>query len=78
MELHPAVAAWGEFSGRPIDPPHIEVLRQGRKSATYRLVGAGPGGVPIIAQRSQIAKALIERTVDHTRGFRDDWTLTHW
>ena len=62
---HPAVAAWGELSGRPIaiDPTHIEVLRQGRKSATYRLVGAGPGGVPIIAQRSQIAKASIERTV---------------
>jgi thiamine kinase-like enzyme len=60
---HSAVAAWSEFSGEPVDPTHIEVLRHGRKSATYRLVGAGPGGAPIIAQRSQIAKALIERTV---------------
>ena len=62
---HPAVAAWGELSGRPIaiDPTHIEVLRQGRKSATYRLVGAGPGGTPIIARRARTAKALILRTL---------------
>jgi phosphotransferase family enzyme len=39
------------------------VLEQRRKSATYRLVGAGPGGESIIAQRSNMAKALIERTV---------------
>ena len=60
---HPAIAAWSETSGRAIDPEHIDVLRGGKKSATYRLVGAGPGGAPIIAQRSQMAKALIERTV---------------
>jgi hypothetical protein len=45
------------------NPTQLEVLRQGRKSATYRLVGSGPRGAPIIAQRSQMAKALIERTL---------------
>src|SRR2546428_2883612 len=63
LRCHPAVAAWRGLAQDPPDPEHIEVLRQGRKSATYRLVGAGPGGAPIIAQRSQMAKALIERTV---------------
>ena len=60
---HPAVAAWRECSGREIDLQHIEVLRGGKKSATYRLVGAGPCGESIIAQCSQAPRASIERTV---------------
>src|SRR5207249_2061013 len=41
----------------------IEVLRDGKKAGTYRLVGAGPAGESIIAQRSPVARALIERAV---------------
>jgi len=60
---HPAVAAWRELAPDAPDPESIEVLRRGQKSATYRLVGAGPGGAPIIAQHARMAKASIERTV---------------
>ena len=58
---HPAVAAWRQITQGSPDPEHIEVLRHGKKAATYRLVGAGPDGAPIIAQRSNVAKARIER-----------------
>src|SRR3989449_11017766 len=63
LAWHPAVVAWRGLAEDPPDPEHIEVLRQGKKSATYRLVGAGPGGASIIAQRSCMAKARIERIV---------------
>jgi phosphotransferase family enzyme len=63
LAWHPAVAAWRLHAPDAPDPEHIEVLEQRNKSATYRLVGAGPGGESIIAQRSAMAKALIERTV---------------
>ena len=39
------------------------MLRRGKKSTTYRLVESGPGGGSIIAQRSCMAKARIERTL---------------
>jgi len=63
LAWHPAVVAWRGLAQEPPDPEQIEVLRQGKKSATYRLVGAGPDGAAVIAQRSQIPKALLERTV---------------
>jgi aminoglycoside phosphotransferase (APT) family kinase protein len=63
LASHPAVAAWRQIAQDSPDPEPIEVLRQGKKSATYRLVGAGPDGAPIIAQRSHMAKARIERTL---------------
>jgi Ser/Thr protein kinase RdoA (MazF antagonist) len=63
LAWHPAVVAWRQFAHDTPDPEHIQVLERKRKSATYRLVGAGPDGESLIAQRSQMAKALIERTV---------------
>ena len=62
---HPAVEAWSAFAGdaATATPETIEVLRKGKKSATYRLVGAGPSGESVIAQRSLAARAAIERTV---------------
>jgi phosphotransferase family enzyme len=62
---HPAAAAWSAFAVEdvPSTPEIIEVLRKGKKSATYRLVGVGPSGESIIAQRSLAARATIERTV---------------
>jgi hypothetical protein len=58
---HPAVRAWRAFAGGAAEPDTIEVLRNGKKSATHRLVGVGPAGESIIAQRMQVAKATIER-----------------
>src|SRR3989442_15836770 len=63
LAWHPAVVAWRGLAEDPPDPEHIEVLRQGKKSATYRLVGAGPGGAPGLPPRSQMPKGLVERTV---------------
>jgi aminoglycoside phosphotransferase (APT) family kinase protein len=61
---HPAVLAWGEFSGRMIVPERIEVLCAKGKSRTYRLFGAGPSGTSIIAQwASRTRKAAVELIV---------------
>ncbi|PYO88726.1 MAG: hypothetical protein DMD66_06835 [Gemmatimonadetes bacterium] len=62
---HPAAEAWSAFAANEMTatPEIIEVLRKGKKSATYRLVGAGPSGESIIAQRSPAVRAAIERTV---------------
>src|SRR6058998_3579966 len=59
---HPAVAIWSKLSGARNDPARIDVLRGEKKSATYRLVGAGPSGESIIAQRSKAPRAFVERT----------------
>jgi len=60
---HPAVAIWSKLFGARNDPARIDVLRGGKESTTYRLVGAGPSGESIIAQRSLAARARIQRTV---------------
>jgi hypothetical protein len=60
---HPAALAWREIAPDAPDPERIEVLWQRHKSTTYRLVGVGPDGGTIIAQRSQTVKAQIERAV---------------
>jgi aminoglycoside phosphotransferase (APT) family kinase protein len=60
---HPAVLAWTAVAPVTAEPERIEVLRKGKKSATYRLVGAGPEGDSIIAQRSPVARAVVERQV---------------
>jgi hypothetical protein len=63
LTWHPAVLAWREVAPDAPEPERIEVLRRGKKSATYRLVGAGPSEAPVIAQRSCRAKALVEHAV---------------
>ncbi len=63
LAWHPAAQAWRSFAGDTAEPERIDVLRKGKKSATFRLVGAGPAGEAVIAQRSPAAKAAIERTV---------------
>ena len=60
---HPAAGAWREIAPDAPDPERIELLSLRRKSATYRLVGVGPGGTSIVAQRSRTVKAQIERAV---------------
>jgi len=49
------VSAWIAFADGAGMPDTIEVLRDGKQSATYRLVGAGPNGESVIAQRVQAA-----------------------
>jgi len=63
LAWHPAVVAWRDVVPDATEPESIEVLRRGKKSTVYRLVGAGPDGTPVIAQRASRRKADIERTV---------------
>jgi len=63
LAWHPAAQAWTALGVSAAVPESIEVLRNGKKAGTYRLVGAGPAGESIIAQRSPVARAVIERAV---------------
>ncbi len=63
LSWHPAADAWRQVAPTAPAPESIEVLRRENGTATYRLVGAGPRGTPIIARRSRITKALILRTL---------------
>jgi hypothetical protein len=60
----PAVKAWGELRGEPVEPGRVEVrlLKRKSRSAIYRLAGVGPGG-SVIAKRCRQADAAAERTV---------------
>jgi hypothetical protein len=60
---HLALAAWTEFSGKPIDRDQIERLRGGQKAVTYRIFGAGPDGRSVIVQHCRMKKAMNERLV---------------
>src|SRR5436309_11158887 len=66
---HPAVNAWIAFADGAGMPDTIEVLRDGKQTATYRLVGAGPNGELVIAQRVRAAwavgRTLYERVLRH-------------
>jgi hypothetical protein len=63
LAWHPAVKAWTQVAAEAVAPESIEVLHDGATSATYRLVGAGPGGESIIAQRARAAKAATARAM---------------
>ena|SRR5437763_11650952 len=62
LAWHPAVKAWLEFAEDAAEPETIEVVRDDKRSALYRLVGAGSGGESIIAQRAPAARAALART----------------
>lgn len=63
LAWHPAAAAWREVAPTAPAPESIEVLHRQNGTAVYRLVGAGPGGAPIIARRSGMANALVVRAI---------------
>ena len=63
LSWHPAAAAWREVAPTAPTPECIEVLHRENGTATYRLVGAGPGGAPIIARRSGMTRARVVRTI---------------
>jgi phosphotransferase family enzyme len=64
---HPAVAAWSQSGSACTTPsavtPLKAQLKAGHKSGVYRLHGAGPGGVDVIAKRSRRSTAAVERAV---------------
>ena len=70
LSWHPAVAAWREVAPDAPEPERIEVTRDGRDSATYRLVGSGQQGVAIIARRVRTERAWVALTL-----YR--WILSH-
>jgi ATP-binding cassette subfamily B protein len=61
---HPAVAAWGQLASVPSSPRAIVILKPEKKrSAVYRLEGAGPGGSAVIAKRGQTKRLRKELMV---------------
>ncbi|MBT8201304.1 MAG: hypothetical protein KJO36_12390, partial [Acidimicrobiia bacterium] len=60
---HPAVRAWMRIDSYPFQPHGIELLKSKREGSVYRLLGSGAGPGRLIAKRSPIRKALIERRV---------------
>lgn len=60
---HPAVKAWGKLQQQRVRPGWIEVLKEKKKGAVYRLAGVGPGDSAVIAKRARLEKAAIERTI---------------
>jgi aminoglycoside phosphotransferase (APT) family kinase protein len=59
---HPAVVAWRRLWPELI-PESVEELRERPTSAIYALAGLGPHGSAVIAKRSRVPKAMIERTI---------------
>jgi ATP-binding cassette subfamily B protein len=60
---HPAVQAWRRLYPHSAPDRIIPLRISARKTTVYRLEGAGPAGVAVIARRSRNADARIERTV---------------
>jgi len=60
---HPTVKVWSQLQRGRGDPASIAILQNRRKSTVYRLKGVGPHGSDVIAKRSWLAKALVERTI---------------
>src|SRR5258708_4477717 len=58
---HPAVEAWRRLGGGGEDPRQVFVLKPEKKrSAVYRIEGAGPGGMAVIAKRGRAARLATE------------------
>jgi len=67
---HPAVQAWKRLNGASRDPDRIEVLKHGRKSGVFRLVGVGPSGGSVIAkqcERERLAPDVVVHLHVHPR-----------
>jgi len=62
---HRAVEAWQRFGGDARRVDAVEVLKEKKpkKSRVYRLLGAGPGGLSVIAKRCRTATAGVERAM---------------
>ncbi|SRR6266540_1667690 len=60
---HRAVKAWRQLQPECPAPERIEILKLKTKSAVYRLAGVGPGGSAVVAKRSRVATAAMERAI---------------
>jgi hypothetical protein len=68
LDEHPATIRWRQLTSQPCVPKVIVVMKERRqdkpgKSAVYRLEGAGPSGVAIVAKRCRRAIAQLEHTI---------------
>ncbi len=61
--VHPALRAWRQLHAGAAEPTRIDTLKRKHKSAIYRLHGAGPKGVPVIAKCCLKTGARAERTI---------------
>ena len=59
---HSAVTTWASLGLGRAEPERLEVLKQGKKGAVYRLVGVGPRGAAVIAKRCRRERGVTERT----------------
>lgn len=61
---HPALIAWRKIKTDKLEPKGIEILQEKkRKAAVYRLCGAGPNEVSIIAKLCRRIEANRERVI---------------
>jgi thiamine kinase-like enzyme len=60
---HRAVKAWRQVASESFEPQRIDILKLKRKSAVYRLTGAGENGSTVIAKRCPLHTAAIERLI---------------
>lgn len=63
LAWHPAVKAWSDVAADPVVPESIEVLHPGSRSASYRLMGAGPDGGNVVARQVPVPQAALERAL---------------
>ena len=63
LAQQPAAQAWSRLRPERNEPEGIEVLQPNRKTAVYRLIGAGPDGSAVIAKRCLRATGLVERLI---------------
>jgi len=67
LAWHPAVKAWLAFAEGAAEPDTIEVLRDGKQPATYRLVGVAPDGGSVIAWQESGRRAWHFHRESETR-----------
>ena len=63
MSGHPAVAGWCAYAGTAARPVAVETIARSKKSAVYRLCGAGPGGSGIVAKAQSPEGLRVERAI---------------
>jgi hypothetical protein len=63
LREHPAVRAWRELGRGHARPAAVELRKKRRKSAVYRLVGAGPRGSSVVAKYCDAETGEVERQI---------------
>jgi len=58
-----AVDAWWQLGTERVWPRRIDILKSKRKTAVFRLAGAGPEGEAVIAKRCRSETARVERVI---------------